>query len=74
MKVLLQEQGNYATSDEWSQAICPRLEPPSVTLRSYGGGHLNVVPRKDAPCEGLTHSLHWAFHYSCSRGVMHQSY
>ena len=38
MKVLLQEREQYAT---WSRAIRPRLETPSVTLRSYGGGRLN---------------------------------
>ena len=43
MKVLLQEREQYATAQDWSRAIRPRLETPSVTLRSYGGGRLNVV-------------------------------
>ena len=56
MEVLLQERSKFKTAEEWNQAILLRFEPPAVTLKSYGGGRLNVVGQIGVTLQRGSHS------------------
>ena len=43
MEILKQDQEQYASLSEWKVAASDRLEPPTLTLKSYTGGELNLI-------------------------------
>ena len=43
LQVLAQKKSGQQTPEAWKTEVKKRLKPPTVTLRSYGGGVLDVV-------------------------------
>ena len=43
MGVLAKERQSFNSPQEWKKVMAGRFEAPSVTLKSYGGGRLNIV-------------------------------
>ena len=60
LQTLAKQRPASQTVAEWQVAVKARLQPPSVTLQSYGGKELNivrqvstVVSRGDHDCEAI---------------------
>ena len=43
LKACVQNHKPNELPEEWGKAIKQRLQRPTVSLRSYGGGELNIV-------------------------------
>ncbi len=48
LKALAAKRPGSQSPSEWKQAVKARLETPTVQLRSYGGGELNIVSQMTA--------------------------
>ena len=56
-QALLQEHKNYETGQEWSKAMLLRYKSPSISLKSYDGGRLNIVAEILVTLSRKGHSL-----------------
>ena len=43
MAILAKERQSFNSPEEWKKVMTSRFEAPSVTLKSYGGGRLNIL-------------------------------
>ena len=51
LKACVQNQKTNESSEEWGRAVKQRLQQPTVALRSYGGGELNIVIASQVLCK-----------------------
>ena len=56
LNVLAENRPKEQTLAEWELAVKWRLKPPRITLRSYGGGGLDIVGQLSATLQSRPHS------------------
>ena len=55
MRILKQDREQYASLAEWKVAASDRLEPPTMTLKSYTGGELNLIGQLQVQLTTISH-------------------